>query len=146
MHEALARMAFEKDVAHLSDVFLRTNKWVVNERSFPILDVTFLGSPGLRVRLRCDEWNEKPPKATLHEPSGEPLPKEKTGFGCFNSSDPTCGTPGPFICMVGFHEFHTHSSHLTEYWDTYKAQSGYGLAGLLHQVCRHWRQHAGHSY
>lgn len=145
MLEVLAKAKFEKEVANLSDVFLKSRGWVVNNKVFPILDVTMFGKPTLRVRLECDEWNELPPSATLLCENGDPLQLTRT-VGCFHEGPhDRNGKPGPFICMRGFREYHTHGSHLNEHWETYKNQDGNGLIGLLDQVNRHWKKVPGHE-
>lgn len=139
MHPALAKANFDRDVALLTDKFLANRGWVVQERTFPVLDVTFAGSRPLRVRLTCDDWDELPPSAELLDPSGRHLVQHEIPGGIFNAGGhPITGRP--FVCMRGFREFHNHSSHLAEVWETYRGQDGMNLPGLLDQLSVGWRK------
>src|SRR5471032_1460853 len=73
VHEALSRCKFDQEIALLTPVFLRSRGWVVNEASFPVLDVTVSSSRPLRIKLDCQDWDEQPPAALLLEASGQPL-------------------------------------------------------------------------
>jgi hypothetical protein len=125
----------------LTPVFLRNRGWVVNEASFPVLDVTISSSRPLRMKLDCQDWDEQPPAAFLLEESGQPLASQVPG-GIFHAG-PHPNRPGPFICMRGYREYHTHSNHLTDVWSTYRGQDGNNIVGLLDQVSRAWRRTYG---
>ncbi len=54
-------------------------------------------------------------------------PREKTPLppqSCPQSNSPFLYQPNehphPFICLKGFHEYHTHSSHRSDPWDAYR--------------------------
>jgi len=141
VHEALARIKFDRELALLSDVALKARNWTVNAAQFPVLDVTFNGTDPLRLRLTCDNWDEQPPSALLLNADGTDFCRiSKTGIiNC--SAHPATGKY--FICMRGFREYHIHSSHLTDTWETYRGQDGMNLVGLLAQVSGAWRAAMG---
>ena len=141
MHEALSRCKFDQEIALLTPVFLRSRGWVVNEASFPVLDVTVSSSRPLRIKLDCQDWDEQPPAALLLEASGQPLAGQVPG-GIFHAG-PHTNRPGPFVCMRGYREYHTHANHLADVWSTYRGQDGNNIVGLLDQVSRAWRRTYG---
>ncbi|WP_367649308.1 putative metal-binding protein [Burkholderia contaminans] len=138
VHEALSRSKFEREVAFLTPLFLKSRGWIVNEAVFPVLDITFSGTRSLRLKLDCAEWDELPPAAVLLDGLGQPLQPPIPG-GIFHGG-PHSRKAGPFICMRGFREYHTHDSHLHDVWSTYRGEDGNGLIGLLDQVSRTWRR------
>lgn len=142
MHEHLARLNFERDVAHLTPVFLASRRWTVNERQFPLLDVTFEGVRGLRIRLTCDGWNEFPPSEQILLPGGSAWDGPTTSGSIFNAG-PHSTTGRPFVCMRGFRGYHTHNSHVADCWSNYRNQDGNSLVGLLDQLSRAWRSTMG---
>lgn len=142
MHEQLARLNFEKDVALLTEVFLRSRNWTVNAHQFPILDVTFNGGKPIRIRLTCDNWNELPPAEEILLADGSPWKGPTAANSIFNGG-PHSVRRGPFICMRGFRGYHTHGGHVSDSWENYRAQDGNNLPGLLDQVSRAWRKAMG---
>ena len=141
MHEQLAKANFDRDVKVLSPHFLTSQKWLLHSADFPIVDVTFLGVKPLRVRLQCDQWPELPPAAELLTADGT-KPAQGLPGGIFHP-DMHPQTQRPFVCMRGFREYHTHSSHLNDHWATYRTEDGMNLPGLLAQLSRAWRKAAG---
>jgi hypothetical protein len=136
-HELLVRAKVAEELKVLTPRFLEVNGWVVNSSEYPTLDVTFLGTRPLRIRLNYEDWPDRAPAAELLEASGDVLSVGATSI--FNmSSHPT--TNRPFICMRGFNEFHTHPSHLGERWENYRGDEGNNLIGLLMQVSSSWRK------
>ena len=138
MHEALAKANFERDVAFMSQTFLRNRDWTLNNATFPILDVTFNSAKPLRLRLHCDEWNELPPSVWLLKLDGSPSVPGLHGPTFHMDNHPTAGRQ--FICMVGTREYHTHISHVADLWANHKAQDGMNLPGLLDRFNRAWRK------
>lgn len=140
MNRAVAEALFNDQVRHLDGLLLETRKWRVFDRAFPILDIGFEreGQQPMRVRMECDDWNDRPPAITLLSWNGEglnPLPSGPTGI--FHAG-PHEVTHRPFICMAGSNEYHTHSSHVGDSWSNYKTQSGYTLGGIIEQVWSAW--------
>jgi Predicted metal binding domain len=125
----------------MNSQFLRNRNWEINLVEYPIVDITVSAKRSLRLRLTCDGWNDVPPSAELLDKEGNIL----TGApgGIFNASNhPTTGKP--FICMVGFREYHTHPSHVPDSWENYRGVEGYRLLALLDQVARAWRKAVGY--
>lgn len=144
MHEALAKVKFDRDVQFLSPIFVSSRDWKLHTCVFPTIDVTFNGTRPLRVRLTCDDWNELAPAAELLKPDGlGPADNLKGVPGGRFHADLHPGTHRPFICMRGFREYHTHPSHLNDSWATYREQDGMNLPGLLDQLSRAWRKAVG---
>lgn len=136
-HELLVRRMVEEELKVLTPGFLETHSWELNSTEFPYLDVTIRGSRPLRVRVNCEDWPDRPPSAELMELNGDVLKFD--GFTIFHMG-PHPNTGKPFVCMRGFQEFHTHPSHLTELWETYRRETGNNLIGLLVQVSSAWRK------
>jgi len=111
---------------------------VVNERAFPVLDVTVNHTRPLRLRMIANNWDNQPPSVGLFNPDGLPLTGPIPG-GIFHPG-PHPGTGKPFVCMRGTQEFHTHGSHLNESWAQYRGQDGMGLVGILLQIVTGWRK------
>jgi hypothetical protein len=137
VHEAFAKINFDRDVALLTPTFLRSRNWTLKEVQFPILDVTFDGPKALRMRLSCDGWDELPPLEKLLTAEGTRWTGQSTNSIFHNGGHSVHG--GPFICMRGFRGYHTHSSHVNDNWSNYRGQDGNNLPGLLDQLSRAWR-------
>ena len=138
MHEALARVKFDSDVADLGGVAADSCDLTVHQRAYPILDVTVRHSRPLRLRMSAPNRDDQPPSIELLNPDGSPLPAPIPG-GVFHPG-PHPNTGRPFICMRGSLEFHTHPSHLNESWAQYRGQDGMGLIGILMQIADAWRE------
>ena len=138
MHVALAKKRFERDVAILTETYLRARKWLCHTKEFPTLDVTFLGDSPLRLRLTGQQWDEEPPSIELLDEDGAPYSGSIPG-GPFNPG-PHEKTGKPFICHQGAYEYHTHPSHLGDQWASYKGKDGWNLLGILDQLCTYWRR------
>jgi hypothetical protein len=140
MHEVASRALFEQDVALLNDSLLQARGWQIFSRSYPLLDIGFSKSNivRLRVRLRCDDWNDQPPSIEVCDADGKPVagvPQNMSGI--FNTSaHPITGKP--FICMRGSREYHTHSSHTSDLWSSIKELDAYRLGGIVTQIWRAW--------
>lgn len=142
MHEQLVKLKFSQDAGVLTPAFLKSRNWALNELSFPIIDVTFLGNVPLRMRLSCDNWDEEPPSCGILNADGTPWTGPSKN-GIFNTGKhPNTGRC--FICMRGSREYHTHPSHLADRWDNYRGQDGNNLPGLLDQLSRAWRKSEGY--
>lgn len=140
MHEVLARSKFDSDVADLGDVAADSCGLTVNQRTYPILDVTIHHSRPLRLRLSAPNWDDQPPSIELLKPDGSPFTERLPGGIFHQGPHPIAGRP--FICMRGSLEFHTHSSHLNESWAQYRGQDGMGLIGIMMQIADTWREQA----
>lgn len=147
MLEAISKGMFEEAVETLTPRFLQSMGWRLIAASYPVLDILFEtgAEPPLRVRLRCDSWNDQPPSIELLSPEGVPITTTGEYAAVFHRSGSRFN-PGPhtqtghaFVCMPGSREFHTHEGHLMEVWDNYRDVSGYNLVGLLMQLSRTWQ-------
>ena len=138
MHEALAKANFERDVAVMTDGFAALNKFIVHARDYPVLDVTIEHTKPLRLRFRGDGFDELPPAIAILKLDGTPWTDPLPG-GIFNGG-PHSVQGGPFICMRGAREYHTHSSHVSDKWENYRMQDGMGIVGILMQLAGVWRR------
>lgn len=154
MLETVSKRLFDDALSPLTPRLEKGWGWIVNEASYPILDVTFVrpGKRSIRVRLSCEGWDDEPPSMTLLTPDGEPLESPWQGgnpeyAGLFTpgpsgntifNGGPHELTGKPFVCMRGSKEFHTYSGHRHELWDNYRGQTGNDLLGLLAQVWKAW--------
>lgn len=139
MHEALAQANFERDVAALSDVAATRLNLTVHSKTFPVLDVTVNHKRSIRFRMTAQNWDEQPPAIQILRPDGTDWTEQLPSGSVFNQG-PHDATRRPFICMRGAHEYHTHSSHVNEKWETYRGQSGMELVGILMQLAEAWRK------
>lgn len=145
MHTAAARALFEEEVAHFTPELAARRGWQFHSLDFPLVDCSF-NAPGrtqLRLRLLCDNWNELAPSISLHTADGAlltQLPPNPTGV--FNQG-PHPSTGKPFICMRGAREYHNHTSHLNDYWESVKDNSSYTLGGILTQLWNAWQKGQG---
>lgn len=138
VHEALAKANFERDVAVMTDGFAALNKFIVHARDYPVLDVTIEHTKPLRLRFRGDGFDELPPAIAILKLDGTPWTDPLPG-GIFNGG-PHSVQGGPFICMRGAREYHTHSSHVSDKWENYRMQDGMGIVGILMQLAGVWRR------
>lgn len=138
MHELLAAANFERDTRVLTPAFCTRSGWRIITCAFPTLDLVITSGRDLRLRLACDDWDERPPSITLLQADGSPWPSPPSG-GIFNPG-PQPSTGRPFICMRGVREYHTHPSHLNESWSSYRGQQGMDLAGLVAQITNAWHK------
>ncbi len=138
VHEVLAKANFETDVAKLSDEAAARVGLDIHTRSYPIFDITIRHSPPLRLRLRCESWNELPPSIDLLNPDGSFMTDVPQG-DIFHRG-PHSNTGHPFVCMRGTREYHTHTSHLDDHWDNYRGQDGMNIPGIVMQIARVWRR------
>jgi hypothetical protein len=145
MHPAAAKALFDEEVARFAPPLAARRLWIFHSLEFPTIDCSFTG-PGrttLRLRLHCDDWDDLPPAISLHNADGSyltTLPQNPSGV--FNMS-PHPSTGRPFICMRGAREYHTHPSHVADYWENLKDNSSYNLGGILTQVWNAWHKGRG---
>lgn len=98
----------------------------------------------LLLRVRCDDFDGKPPLAELLRPEDRsPLPddewpKDSTNRGIVPNHPKY---KRKFFCRPGFREFHEHAEHEDQPWDAIRAEStlAYRLLGLIHDLKFRWR-------
>jgi Predicted metal binding domain len=137
-----AKALFDASVAMLDPRVITSRGWVIHDRTFPTLDLSFRDSARqeLRLRVACDDWNDSPPSVGLLAPDGNLLtavPPQRPGSTIFNgSAHPSTGRP--FVCMIGVREYHQHSSHTSDVWSNYKTRDSYTLGNVVEQLWRGW--------
>jgi len=142
MHPAAAKVLFDEDVKNLSPELCKRRGWNLHSLTFPIVDCSFSekARTTLRVRLQCDDWNDKPPSVILLSADGVPLrslPANPTGV--FNGGLHHL-TGLPFVCMRGAREYHTHPSHVNDLWEPLKGETRYSIGGILTQLWNAWQK------
>ena len=141
MHDLASRALFEEEVQKLRPELLEARGWTLFAKEYPILDIGFSARDGAKIRLRlfCQEWNDRPPSVDLLDWSGQRLPAiQRDPAGVFNNSaHPQTGRP--FICMKGVREYHTHPSHTGDAWEAIKGSDNFTLGGILTQLWHVWR-------
>jgi hypothetical protein len=149
MHDLVSRLLCEEQTNGLNARLAASRGWVLHQIEYPLIDVTFTAPETnrlpLRLQIRCENWNERPPSIgrldaaggllqCANPARGEILPNAS---GIFHPG-PHPNTGRPFICMAGTLEYHTHPSHLTDHWDGYRTKAGFDLGGLLTQIWNGW--------
>lgn len=142
MHPSLAQARFEEDLVGLTDELCQIREWTVFSKEYPILDVGFSSPLGkrLRLRMRCDGWNDQPPAIEVLAWDGTHLaamPQSSTSI--FNGSNHRY-TGRPFICMRGTREYHTHESHVNDFWEPLKERPEFRLGEIVAQIWSAWRK------
>jgi hypothetical protein len=145
MHPAAAKAIFDDQISTLSPALAARRRWTFHSLEHPVIDCSFAmdARTSLRLRLMCDDWNDKPPSVTLHALDGSMLstpPVNPTGV--FHPQ-PHPSTGRLFICMRGTREYHTHPSHVGDPWEAVKDSSSYTLGGILTQVWSAWQKGSG---
>ncbi|BAM93142.1 hypothetical protein S58_71780 [Bradyrhizobium oligotrophicum S58] len=145
MLKALSKAAFDRDVGRIDVRSARMRGWTILEANYPILDVLFdhAAAAPLRLRFRCDDWDEVPPSIELLNREGHHLTTAPPNVGNVFHPGGHPSTGRPFVCMRGAREFHTHPSHTTELWDNYRGQSGMDLGGIVFQLWQAWKRSVG---
>ncbi len=142
MHPAAAAALFNADAAHITGALAARRGWVLHAVSFPLIDCSFrtLDRHELRLKLHCEDWNDKPPAIDLCAADGSLLTSiAPNPTGVFNTSaHPIAGRP--FICMRGSREYHTHTSHVSDPWDNLRGTTNYSLGNILSQIWSAWLQ------
>lgn len=135
-HEALSRRLFESDMASLTDATARALKLIVNQKEWPVLDVIIDYTPKIRLRFKCDNWDDQPPSIEILNEDGSQWDGRVTG-NIFNAG-PHRFTKRSFICMPGSREY--HAIHIEDAWANYKGHDGMTLVGVLMTLNTHWRK------
>jgi hypothetical protein len=143
VHELASRTLFEQERRGFTAEVAAARGWEFLKVEYPIIDVLF-SAPGrtpLRLRMVCDDWNEKPPSFELlaadGTPHASPWPPGGNPTSVFHPGQHE-KTGRPFICMRGSREYHVHSSHTNDLWDSHRTSQDNTLGGLLHQVWMAW--------
>jgi hypothetical protein len=141
VHEAASRALFEEEVSKIGSELLDLRGWTLFSKEYPILEMGFSAQGGGRLRLKlvCDDWNDRPPSVQFLDWEGRPLTAiQRDPAGVFNNSPhPTTGRP--FVCMKGAREYHTHPSHIADVWETARGNDKFTLGGILTQLWHVWR-------
>jgi hypothetical protein len=100
-----------------------TQGWEFAEIKFPFLKITFNGE--IAIVVNCRNYDLLPPSVYYANPTNfTPLSYQEIKKTVKKSGrlilDDHPITHLPFICMQGFWEYHTHTSHLNDQWQNYK--------------------------
>lgn len=141
MHRNLSEAIFRDQTKFcFNESLLTTRRWKIFTCVYPKLEVEFNdgSKPSIRVRMRCEDWDETPPSIDLLDANGDLMQNYPTGQGVFNNTRHKL-TGRPFICSPGSLEYHTHESHINDKWENYKGKDGYDLGGILTQIWNAWK-------
>jgi hypothetical protein len=146
MHALASQALFAAQTAHITGRLAAVRGWIINELAYPIIDLTFTltGRTPLRVVARCVDWNPQAPSFSLLAADGTRLQSGRAlkeispnPTSVFNGgAHPLTGFP--FVCSAGSREYHTHSSHTNDPWESYRSRPGYDLGGILTQYWHAW--------
>ncbi len=150
MDPAVSARKFRHDLEVLlgeAASFVAAGGWEFVTTTFPELSVVFTHPRSKRrvgFRFLFDGWDEQPPSLSLFDPETRAeLPWEKWPQGVWSIGNPHPTTGKPFLCLPGIREYHTHSSHLTDYWHNYKAKGCYTIAFILDRVWQRFKDTNG---
>lgn len=137
----VSKLKFDREVEYLTSqgsTAVAHNGWRIGAYAYPILDVVFnhqRTSRDVGFRFHCEGWDEQPPSLVLFDPK-EPdkvLTWDQWPKGGWNAGvHPR--TNGPFLCLPGIREYHTHDSHLDHKWEALRPLHTYGLRYILERV------------
>lgn len=147
MHPQVSRELFDEQVKRVTgnpDLLLDRG-WLVLNAVCPLLVVAVhhRHTGKLRMlRFSFDDWNDLPPALSLIDgETGQDLPGSLWPTDSLSHWHQTgwisaggISTTKPFMCMAGIREYHTHNSHVSDLWESYKSQPGFDLAGIVIQV------------
>lgn len=141
MDPAVSAKKFDRELDVLRcevECFATAAGWEYVTAIFPDLSVIFTHPRSKRrvgFRFLFDGWDEQPPSLSLFDPDSKAeLPWNEWPQGGWAAGNPHPTTGKPFLCLPGIREYHTHPSHVTDYWHNYKAKGSYTLGFILHRV------------
>lgn len=153
MHPGLSRAKFDDAVAQLrgNTPLLRDRGWTIDAADYPDLRITAVHrniGASRTFHFRFDGWDERPPSLAVIDPETlEMLPGSQwpapNGFWHSNgwSGEAGDGTSNqPFLCMKGIREYHAHSSHLGEKWESYRTSPDYSFGNIVSKVMEVYQQ------
>jgi hypothetical protein len=71
------------------------------------------------IRLDGQDYDAEPFKVAVVDETGQIAEQRGWPGNLFGGAHP--GLNRPFVCIQGTFEYHCHTSHLNERWDTYRA-------------------------
>jgi hypothetical protein len=150
MDPAVSEMKFSRELEILCDVaraFVAAGGWEIAIARFPQLSTVFTHPRSKRrvgFGFRFDSWDEQPPSLALFDPKTKAeLPWDRWPQGGWSAGNAHPSTSKPFLCLPGIREYHTHSSHLADYWDNYKAKGSYTLGFIVDRVWQRFKDTNG---
>lgn len=132
MDPSVSEALFDEEVGKMRQwVRFKDGRWAIVSATFPDLIVELPHPSGLRrrFRLRCDDWNEKPPSVKSVNAAGEELPSEPTGGKWMRLNT------GYGLCAEWTREYHAH--HTNNPWSSH--QEEITLARIVASVAKHYR-------
>jgi len=143
MHPEASKARFEAEIERLitNKALLEVNGWGVGSSQYPVLRISMKHrstDKTMVFQFECSDWDEKPPSLSVVDPeTGAVLPGDRwpkdTGRGHWHASGYSVNG-GPFCCMPGIREYHTHASHVNDTWDNYRTKSGYALVDIVLKI------------
>lgn len=139
MDPAVSKLKFDRDADGLRGIApVLAGGWDIRLAEWPTLTLLFKHPRSQRTvgfTFRCDEWDDLPPSLNLFDPdTGQDLPWGRWPQGVWSVGNPHPVTGKPFLCLPGIREYHTHSSHLGDAWENYRARGTYSLPYIVHRV------------
>jgi hypothetical protein len=132
----VSQLKFDRDAAEV-EALAADFGWTVCHKVYPLLEVLVVHpKSGRRVgmRLGCEHWDAEPPSFTMIDPDSRAeflWDKWPQGWPVGN---PHPVTGRPFLCLPGVREYHTHSSHLDDKWEKYRAGGRYKLSDIVVRI------------
>jgi hypothetical protein len=130
---SVSKALFDEEIAAMRrQARFGEGRWTIVSATFPDLVVELPHPSGAhrRFRLRCDDWNEKPPSVKSVDAEGNELANQPAGgsWGQLNT--------GYGLCAVWTREYHAH--HAENPWSNHQATIT--LARIVVNVAQHYRK------
>lgn len=128
MHPSVSKALFDGEVeAMRAQARFKGGGWEIVSAEFPdlVVEIPHPSGPRRRFRLRCDDWDEKPPSVMSVDGAGNELHGQPSGNHFQDWG----------LCAAGIREY--HDLHPQDPWANH--QGNLSLAGIVVRVASYYR-------
>ena len=150
MDNAVSQRKFEAEIRSLQTEgadYAASKGWTLVASTYPVLAVVMRHSRSaldVEFRFSCDEWDALPPSLALHHPEdGREFTWKEWPEGGWSVLDSHPSTGRPFLCLRGIREYHTHPSHVGDFWEGYRLRGTYRLRDIVDRVHQKFEDSGG---